>query len=611
MDTVELQSFYDGYSLRAYEIFGAHFTPEGDVVFRLYAPNARSVRVVGDFNGWNRDASFMSKSTYGFWELKVEKLPEYSLYKYVVEDSFGNLVEKADPYGFYNEMRPSWASKVVNLERFWTDGEWMKNRSRNFDRPLNIYEVHLSGWKHNGYGNWLNYDELCNELIPYVRDMGYTHIELMPLNEYPLDASWGYQQYGYFSITSRYGSPQQLMHFIDECHQNGIGVIMDVVLIHFLKDSFGLGRFDGTPLYESSDPVYAQSQWGTYYFDFSKPIVKSFLMSSVGLWIEKYHIDGIRVDAVSNLIYYHGNKANGENTEAISFAKRLNYHLHSNYPTVMTIAEDSSDYYRVTGNENEGLGFDYKWDLGWMNDTVKYYNQDPEYRHYAHNLINFSMAYFYSENFILPFSHDEVVHAKGTVLNKMFGDYDNRFRQARNLMVYMYTHPGKKLNFMGNEFASYSEFNENRDLDWNLLSYPAHDSFRRMVRDLNLIYRATPALYRYDFYGRGFHWIDADNNRDRIYSYCRFDDKYCYVVILNMAPVSYENYEFGVPVAGKYTEVLNSEKDIYGGCNMCNYTPVESVKGQLNGYDQKISIRIAPYAGIIFCTEMTEEHKNG
>ncbi|MBO4537820.1 MAG: hypothetical protein J5694_03020 [Erysipelotrichaceae bacterium] len=315
MDLNALQSFYDGYSVNAYEIFGAHMTEDG-TIFRLYAPNAKSVRLIGDFNGWNREADRLFKSDLGFWETKIGGLQEYARYKYVIETANGEFIEKADPYGFYNENRPDWGNKVVSLYHDWQDGEWMANRDRNFAKPMNIYEVHMGGFRHNWADQWLNYGEMIDVIIPYVKEMGYTHIELLPLNEHALDQSWGYQQFGYFSVTSRYGSPRQLMEFVDACHNNGIGVIMDIVIVHFLKDSFGLGNFDGTPLYESSDPNYAESQWGTHYFDFSKNVVKSFLLSSAGLWLDKYHMDGLRVDAVSNLIYFHGDKRKGENTEA-------------------------------------------------------------------------------------------------------------------------------------------------------------------------------------------------------------------------------------------------------------------------------------------------------
>ncbi len=605
MDNNELKLFNDGYSLQAYNVFGAHFENRYDtkgVVFRVYAPNAKSVRLVGDFNQWNKNANFLVKIADSVWEIFIADMQPYAQYKYIIETAKGELLEKADPFAFYNELRPGWVCKVVDLEEYkWTDEAWLNSRTRNFDKPMNIYEVHLGGFKHNADGKWFTYYEMIDQLIPYVKEMGYTHIELMPLNEYPFDGSWGYQQYGYFSVTSRYGNPYQLMMFIDACHNNGIGVIMDVVLAHFVKDAFGLVKFDGSAVYESIYKGKAESQWDTLFFDFGKPQVKSFLMSCVSLWFDKYHMDGVRVDAVSTLIYYDGNSDRGVNQDAIDFIKRMNFHLHQKYPNCMIIAEDSSSYPKVTvPTEYEGLGFDYKWDLGWMNDTLKYYKLDAEYRHYHHNLINFSMAYFYSEKFILPLSHDEVVHMKGSIVNKMWGSYEQKFAQARNLMTYMMTHPGKKLNFMGNELGTFSEFDEKKELDWEILKYPVHDSYRRMVRDLNNIYKTYPAFWQYDYQNKGFVWLDADNAEQRIFSYVRFDDKYCYVVVLNMSPVSYEDFEIGVPTYGFFTELFNSEKDIYNGCNMCNFKKVQARKKTKHNQKYVIKIRVAPFAGIIF-----------
>ena len=615
MNKEALQKYFNGEDYKTYELFGAHFVEidgRKGVLFRLHAPNARSVRLIGDFNNWNYDSHYLWKDENGIWEIFVEGLQPYAQYKYVVEQISGSIVEKIDPYAFYNEMRPGWVCKVVDLDEYkWTDGEWMKQRTRNYDKPLNIYEVHLGGFKHHGQGRWFTYYEMINELIPYVKDMGYTHIELMPLNEYPFDGSWGYQQYGYFSVTSRYGNCYQLMMFIDACHNNGIGVIMDVVLAHFVKDSFGLAYYDGTAFYESPYRDKAESQWDTLYFDFDKNIVRSFLMSSAGLWMDKYHIDGLRLDAVSNLIYYNGDGSRGENHAAIYFVKKFNETLRKAYPSVMIIAEDSSAYPKVTADVKDGgLGFDYKWDLGWMNDTLKYYKMDPEYRKYHHNKINFSMAYFYSERFIMPLSHDEVVHSKGTIVDKMWGPYEVKFAQCRNLMLYMYTHPGKMLNFMGNEFASFREFDEHRELDWGLLQYPAHNSFQRYIRDLNLIYKAHPAFWKYDYQFKGFKWSDPDNANDRVFSYVRYDDKECFVVVLNMAPISWESFEVDVPLPGEYVEVINSEKDIYSGCNMCNFTAVTAVKKEKdkigrNEFKYSMKIRVAPYAGILFQAKKT------
>jgi len=446
---------------------------------------------------------------------------------------------------------------------------------------------------------WLNYEEIAHKLIPYVKEMGYTHIEIMPLAEYPFDGSWGYQAHGYFSLTSRYGTPKQFMTFVDECHINDIGVILDFVPVHFVKDSHGLRQFDGSPLYEYPNSTDANSQWDTLNFDLWKEEVRSFLMSSASFWIEMYHVDGLRIDAVSNIIFWHGNKQNGINDGATAFVRRLNYYLNVRYPGILMMAEDSSDFPKVTHPTTEmGLGFDYKWDLGWMNDTLKYYSLDPVYRQFHHHQLTFSMAYFYSENFILPLSHDEVVHGKGTIINKMWGEYKQKFAQARNLYAYMYAHPGKKLNFMGNELAHFREFDENIEQDWFLLGYHTHHSFNRFFRDLSHIYKHHSCLSHHDYKHHGFKWIDADNASQSIYSYYREDEESVVIIILNMTPVSYESYRIGIPYKGSYTEIINTEKDIYDGCNMCNFEPLVSEKHEAHRFDNSILVRIAPFAGV-------------
>jgi len=424
----------------------------------------------------------------------------------------------------------------------------------------------------------------------------------MPLNEYPFDGSWGYQASGYFSLTSRYGNPTEFASFVNACHKAGIGVIMDMVPVHFVKDDFGLRYFDGEALYEYTDRENAESQWGTMNFNLWNEEVRSFLISAAAFWCDVYHMDGIRIDAVSNLIYWAGNSNRGTNEGSLNFVKRMNYLIHRDYPEVMLIAEDSSDYPKVTASTLDGgLGFDYKWDLGWMNDTLKYYATDPLYRTYEHNKMTFSMAYFYSERFLLPLSHDENVHGKKTIIDRIFGDYDMKFSQVRNLYAYMFAHPGKKLNFMGNEIASFREFDEKKELDWFLLDYPRHDAFLRYFTDLNRIYANHPCLYKYDYdYQKGFHWINADNNKQSIFTFYREDDKEYLLCVLNCMPHSYEEYNIFVPQAGTYTEILNSEKDIYDGCNMCNFQPVKSWKNSAPAgeFNDSVTIRIAPWAAI-------------
>ena len=595
------EKFHQGHCLDAHKYYGAHFDYESTpgVRFTTYAPNARNVQLVGSFNNWEKPLN-LERLSDGSWTVFVPDVAEWTLYKYKIEQADGNWVEKSDPYAFASELRPKSANLVVNLGNFpWRDQMWINRREKYFDKPMNIYELHLGSWMKRDAHEWMNYEEIAHQLIPYVKEMGFTHIELMPLTEYPFDGSWGYQAHGYFSLTSRYGTPKQFMTFVDECHLNDIGVILDFVPVHFVKDNFGLRYFDGTPLFEYPNPHDANSQWDTLNFDLWKEEVRSFLLSSASFWLETYHVDGLRVDAVSNIIFWHGNKNNGTNDGATAFIRRLNYYLNVRYPGVIMMAEDSSDYPKVTHPTTEmGLGFDYKWDLGWMNDTLKYYSLDPVYRQFHHHQLTFSMAYFYSENFILPLSHDEVVHGKGTIINKLWGDYKQKFAQARNLYAYMYSHPGKKLNFMGNELAHFREFDENVEQDWFLLGYHTHHSFNRFFRDLSHIYKHHSCLSHHDYKHHGFKWIDADNASQSIYSYYREDEESVVIVILNMTPVSYESYRIGVPYKGSYTEIINTEKDIYDGCNMCNFEPLVSEKHEAHRFDNSILVRIAPFAGV-------------
>ena len=611
MERTILEQFLAGHCTQAYRLFGAHKHQDG-VTFTVYAPNAQAMVLLGDFNNW--DGQPMRKiDDCGVWSLTVGNANEYDKYKYRILTWEQTWIEKVDPYSYFNEQRPGICSKVFDIEQFpWNDQSWMEHRTRNFDQPMNIYEVHLGSWRRKGNQEWYSYEELTSELVNYVKSMGFTHIELMPILEHPFDGSWGYQATGYYAATSRYGNPKQLMHLINTCHQHDIGVILDFVPIHFVKDEHGLASFDGGYLYEYYNERDRYSEWGTLNFDLHSETVRSFLISAANFWLDYYHIDGIRMDAISNLIFWKGNKNLGVNEGALHFVKRLNYLVHKQHPTVMMIAEDSSDYPGVTKSTLDGgLGFDYKWDLGWMNDTLGYYALDPVYRKYHHNEITFSMAYFGSERFLIPLSHDEVVHGKGTIINKIWGSYDEKFAQLRNLYTYMLTHPGKKLNFMGNEIAHFREWDEEKPMDWHLLGYTRHTSFNRFFRDLNMIYKYHEAFSSLD-YGmqNGFQWIDADNAEQSIYSYYRFDQAgNFFVVILNMTPVSYQEYCIGVPKPGKYIEILNSEKDIYEGCNMCNYLPRNSFPSQYHRQEQAISICIAPFAGIIFQLDLGVEEE--
>ena len=605
-----IDSFHRGHCIDAYKVFGAHFTQEsaGGVRFTVWAPHARKVSVVGSFNNWNEYGYQMERiSGTGVFSLFVPKVKEFDLYKYRIVDNSGNVFDKADPFAFYSEIRPNTASVVYDCFNFkWGDSSWMKKRTKNFDKPVNIYEVYAGAWKFDGDEHY-DYKRLTQELIPYCLEHGFTHIELMPLNEYPFDGSWGYQASGYYSCTSRYGKPEDFAKFVNVCHKNGVGVIMDMVPVHFVKDAHGLRMFDGQPLFEYERDHDANSQWGTCNFDLWKEEVRSFLMSAGSYWCDIFHIDGIRIDAVSNLIYWEGNKDRGTNEGAIAFIRRMNYYLSKEYPGLMMIAEDSSDFPKVTWSTLDGgLGFDYKWDLGWMNDTLNYFKKDPIYRKWEHNKLTFSMAYFYSERFMMPLSHDEVVHGKHTIVDQMWGLYGEKFSQVRNLYMYMFTHPGKKLNFMGNEIAMFREFDEKKELDWFMLKYPAHDAFLRYFTDLSFVYKEHKALYKYDYDLKGFKWIDADNNEQSIYSYYREADDECIVVVLNMCPVSHEEFKIAVPYKGTYTELLNTEKDIYGGCNMCNFTPLKTRYNRKDGKDY-LTMRIAPFAGVMFSCKKRQE----
>ena len=601
-----LYDFYYGQTLDAYRYFGAHFVEQDGVkgvVFRLYAPHASDVSVIGDWNSWDVGAHKMNKvDDGGVFEIFIPGLTNYQAYKFHFRNARGRYVDKADPYAFFSDYRPGTCSRLFDYENFiWHDEDHMRNRNRNFDEPMSIYEIHLGSWKGQVDGRNLSYEEIADYLIPYVKEHGYTHVEIMPITQYPFDGSWGYQATGFFSVDSRYGNPMQLMSFVDRMHQAGIGVILDFVLVHFAIDKHALINFDGTRMYEYSSRGNTYSQWGSAMFDLGKDPVRSFLMSAIEYFVANYHFDGVRLDAVSNIIYWHGDSSKGVNEGAVEFIKRLNGKLHFAHPDLMIIAEDSSAYQGVTKPlEYGGLGFDYKWDLGWMNDTLRYYGLDPIYRKYHHNLLNFSMAYFYSENFLLPLSHDEVVHGKGTIINKMWGDYTQKFMQLRNLYTYQWAHPGKKLNFMGNELASFDEWNENKSLPWELKSFPIHDSMARMIRDLNAIYAYEKAMHIEEHNGEHFKWLMVDNNEQSVFAFQRSYDDDVLVFVFNMTPNFYDSYDIGVFVEGEYEEIFNSEKDVYSGCNQYNGLPVKSTLFGPEGKPNKITIKLASFAAIIF-----------
>lgn len=568
-------------------------------IFRLYAPNAKEVFLIGDFNAWDMKKSPMQKiHEWGIFELFVPGAKLHQSYKYAFYNAWGVLVHKADPYAIFADKRPLTASVIEEQKIFnWSDTEYLQARTRNFDKPMSIYEVHLGSWKKNKEGQYLTFKALEEELIPYVTSIGFTHIELMPMTQYPFDGSWGYQATGFTALDSSFGSIEDFKQFINACHQANIGVILDYVVVHFANDDFGLIEFDGSRLYEYFDPQKTYSQWGSPQFDLTKPAVRSLLFSGIQSFIETYHIDGIRIDAVSNIVYWEGNHNNGANLGGIQFLKDLNHHIHTRFPSVMMIAEDSTAFPGVTKpTEMGGLGFDYKWDMGWMNDTLKYYGLDQIYKYYDHHKLTFSMHYFYSENFMLPLSHDEVVHGKGTILNKMWGNYDDKFALLRNIYTYQFMHPGKKLNFMGNEFASFDEWDEKKSLPWFFLQYPKHASVHALFKDLNHLYRQESALHVEEHNPMRFQWLMADNYFDNIYVFQRAIHENSLICVFNMKGNYYNRYDIIVPSKGTYQEVLNSDNSQYGGWNNVNKAVIES------RYEQDkhvITITIGSFAAIV------------
>lgn len=560
VDYKKIESYLNGDSKLGHKIFGSIKKDDG-YVFRLYAPKADRVLIKGDFSNWQEIPMFKNEK-YGYF-YKFIKAKEGDYYKYVIE-SQGNRFEKFDPYGKYFDMSPEFATKIIDTSYDFSDEKWMKKREKNFDKPVNIYEIHLGSWLR--YNSMPNILDIVDKLNSYVKDMGYTHIELMPITEHPYYPSWGYQVSGFFAMSSRYGSIKDLQKFVEICHQNDIGVIFDFVIVHFAEDYYALKYFDGTSLYESDYKDLQYSEWGSLNFDYSKGHVRSFMKSAINFWIENCHFDGIRIDAVSNMIYYDGNKNRGVNPNNIKFLKELNRDLSKDYPNFMKIAEDSSSYEFVTEkNSQDSLGFDYKWDLGWMNDTCKYFEVDSINRHMYQGKINFSMFYFYRENFLLPLSHDEVVHLKKPMINKMNGFYEDRFKQLKLLNTYQMTHPGKKLNFMGNEFATFDEWNENESLNWDILKFPIHSDFKNFVKDLNYLYKDNPSFYKNDFDEKGFLWKVVDDNINSVFAYERLADDKRFLVVLNMTNTYKKSYPIFYDENLIFVEKINSLSEKYGG----------------------------------------------
>jgi 1,4-alpha-glucan branching enzyme len=589
------------------------------VNFAVWAPNASGVSVIGDFNGWDGRRHPMRKHIpSGFWELFIPGLGEGTYYKYQIRHH-EHIFEKSDPYGFSAEVPPRTASIVSDLNRYrWHDNEWLaQRRDTNWlERPLSFYEVHLGSWRRPGDDptRWMSYRETAHQLVEYVKEMGYTHIELLPVSEHPLSASWGYQTVGYFSVTSRYGSPQDFMYFVDYCHQNDIGVVLDWVPAHFPRDGHGLTRFDGTCLYEHSDPRQGEHRdWGTLIFNYGRYEVRNFLISNALFWLDRYHVDGLRVDAVASMLYLDYSRKEGdwvpneyggrENLPAISFVKLLNEQVHLQHPGALTIAEESTAWPSVSKPTYVGgLGFSLKWNMGWMNDTLRYMHHEPIHRKYHHDELTFSLIYAFHENFVLPLSHDEVVHGKGSILDKMPGDLWQRFANLRLLYSYMWTHPGKKLLFMGGEFGQWNEWDYDRSLQWDLLQWDTHRGAQKCVADLNQLVRREPALYELDFDGRGFEWLDCHNFEDSALSYLRRakDPNDYLVVACNFTPVPRTNYRLGVPEACWYQEVFNSDSQHYGGSNLGNGPGVTASPISSHGRPASIEIVMPPLATVVF-----------
>lgn len=593
---MDMHEFYMGNVFDAYEFFGAHPTPDG-TAFRTFAPSADRITIIGEWNDWQEENMIKDGHVWSYFSAQAKK---GQMYKYVIYSSLGR-VEHCDPYGFAMELRPNFASIITDLDEYkFTDSEWLEKRSKNYNEPLNIYEVHLGSW-HTDPDNengWYSYSDIADKLIKYVKKHHYTHIEFMPLSEHPADCSWGYQNTGFFAPTSRYGTPAQLMKLIDKCHKNDIGVIMDFVPVHFAIDGYALAKYDGTCLYEYPDSDVTISEWGTCNFIHSRREVCCFLQSAANYWLEKYHFDGLRMDAISRAIYWQGKPERGVNKCTVDFLKKMNSGLHALHPTAMLIAEDSTAFPKVTAPvEYDGLGFDYKWDLGWMNDTLDYFRTTPAERKYHHGKITFSMQYFYNELYLLPISHDENVHGKATVIQKMWGDYEVKFPQARAFYMYMYSHPGKKLNFMGGEFAQFREWDETREQDWDMLKYPLHDSFLRYMTDLEKLYTTRPSLYNGEYNPDCFKWILPDESDRSVFAYKRCAENETTICLLNFSD---REQNITIPADGltDLKELINSDSNIYSG-----ETEVKrSVKIKPAGGE--FSVKLSPFSGRLFDGEV-------
>jgi len=614
----DLHLFKEGKHLHVYRHLGAHlYIIDGiyGVLFAVWAPNASRVSVVGNFNQWDgRRHPMRSRGSSGVWELFIPDLKEGELYKFEIRNQSGGILVKSDPYAYAFELRPKTACIVCRDNDYtWKDQNWMQQRASSdwLHQPFSAYEVHLGSWRRHISGDFLTYREMAEQLVNYVKDLGYTHIQLLPITEHPLDASWGYQTTGYFAATRRFGEADDLRYMIEKCHENGLGVILDWVPGHFPKDGFALGRFDGSALYEHDDPRQGEHRdWGTYIYNYERNEVRNFLLASAVYWLEEFHLDGLRVDAVASMLYLDYSREEGdwlpnmyggnENLAAISFLRELNEVVHKEFPGALVIAEESTAWPQVTRPTwLGGLGFSMKWNMGWMHDNLVYFSKESIHRRFHHDQLTFGLLYAFTENFVLPLSHDEVVHGKGALVSKMPGDRWQQFANLRLLYTYMFTYPGKKLLFMGGEIAQCQEWRFDQQLDWYVLDYPHHQGIQSLIRDLNRLYRDNATLYRFDFESQGFEWLDCHDSEQSVIAYLRRDGDDFVIVVLNFTPVIREHYRIGVPEDGEYEEIMNSDSSYYDGSNIGNGLGLRADHYAFSGRPFSLQLTLPPLAGIV------------